>query len=262
LSVEQILDVYAQMNALRDVDTRLKLFIGVSAIIICVASQSPAAPLFIAVSMAAITVVLAKIPVRLYASLIAIPISFALFSGIVILLMSGGGDPIITFSLLGFSISVTTSSANLTLLVVTRTFGGMCSLYFIALTTPVTEIFSVMHILRLPRGFIDLSMLIYHFIFVLIGETISIHTAQVLRHGYSSFKNALHSFAMLGAMVFIRAWQQGEDLVIAMDARCYDGKLELAEESHSPGTIAMGSTLVYLFGCVWLAWITATMKIF
>ena len=119
-----------------------------------------------------------------------------------------------------------------------------------------------MHTLRLPRGFIDLSMLIYHFIFVLIGETISIHTAQVLRHGYSSFKNALHSFAMLGAMVFIRAWQQGEDLVIAMDARCYDGKLELAEESHSPGTIAMGSTLVYLFGCVWLAWMTATMKIF
>ena len=52
------------------------------------------------------------------------------------------------------------------------------------------------------------------------------------------------------------------ELVIAMDARCYDGKLELAEESRSPGTIAMGSTLVYLFGCVWLAWITATMKIF
>jgi cobalt/nickel transport system permease protein len=260
--VEQILDVYAQTNALRDVDTRLKLVIGISAIIISVASQSPAAPLFIALSMAVITVALAKIPVRLYASLIAIPISFSVFSGIVILLMSGGGEPIVTFSLLGFSISITTLSANLTLLVVMRTFGGMCSLYFIALTTPITEIFSVMNTLRLPRGLIDLSMLIYHFIFVLIGETISIHTAQVLRHGYDTFKNSVQSFAMLGAMVFIRAWQQGEELVIAMDARCYDGKLEIAGESRKPGRIAVSATIVYLAGCAWLAWLTATMKIF
>ena len=260
--MEQILDIYAQTNALRDVDTRLKLLLGVCAIIIGVASQSPAAPFFIALSMAVITVALAKIPVRLYASLITIPVSFAIFSGIVILLMSGGGEPIITFSFAGFSIGATTASANLALLVVMRTFGGMCSLYFIALTTPITEIFSVMNTLRLPRGLIDLSMLIYHFIFVLIGETISIHTAQVLRHGYDSFKNSLQSFAMLGAMVFVRAWQQGEELVIAMDARCYDGKLELTDESRKPGRVGVGATIVYLSGCAWLAWITATITIF
>ncbi|GAB6285560.1 MAG: cobalt ECF transporter T component CbiQ [Methanoregula sp.] len=260
--MEQILDVYAQTNALRDVDTRLKLLIGVCAIIIGVASQSPAAPFFIAVSMAFITVALAKIPIRLYASLITIPVSFAIFSAIIILLMSGGGEPIFTFFFAGYPIGATTASANLALLVVMRTFGGMCSLYFIALTTPITEIFSVMHTLRFPRGLIDLSMLIYHFIFVLIGETISIHTAQVLRHGYDTFRNSVQSFAMLGAMVFIRAWQQGEDLVIAMDARCYDGKLELADESRKPGRVVIGATIVYLGACAYLAWLTATMNIF
>ena len=98
------------------------------------------------------------------------------------------------------------------------------------------EIFSVMHTLRVPPVLIDLSMLIYHFIFVFIGQAIAIHNAQTIRHGYTSFKRSLNSMAMLGAMLFIRAWKEAEDLIIAMDSRCYDGKLELPGPAESPKT--------------------------
>ncbi len=57
----------------------------------------------------------------------------------------------------------------------------MSSLFFIALTTPAVELFSVMRDLRLPKEFVDLSMLIYRYIFVLIGEAIAMHNAQVMR---------------------------------------------------------------------------------
>lgn len=260
--MELILDEYAQKNALIDVSSSIKLITGIGAILVCISSTSPVAPLFIAASMAFITIMFARIPARLYLSLLMIPVSFALFSSLIILLMSGGGVPLFSADVVGVPLSITTDSANLALMVITRTFGGMCSLYFIALTTPIIEVFAVMQQCRLPRGLLDLSMLIYHFIFILIGEAITIHTAQVLRHGYDSFRNSLHSFAMLGAMLFIRAWQQGEELIVAMDSRCYDGQLELTSTARRTGPRIVTAVFLYLGICVWIAYASAATRIF
>ncbi len=255
--MEQYLDGYAQVNALREVDSRLKLFLGLGAILIALVSPSPGGSLFIAVSMASITLFLARIPARVYISLLLIPLSFALFSVIVILFVTGGGEPIFTISAGEFSLTITTASANLSFLLLSRTFGGMCSLFFIALTTPMIEIFSAMHTLRIPGVVIDLSMLIYHFIFVLIGEVIAIYNAQTIRHGYTTLRRSVHSMAMLGGMLFIRSWHQGEELITAMDARCYDGKLELPGEPHGSGTLPIMAVVSFLALCVLVSWSTA-----
>jgi cobalt/nickel transport system permease protein len=256
--MEENLDYYAQANALRDVNCYLKLILGMGAIFICVASPGPLAPLFILVSLSLITLVFAKIPVRVYSELLLIPATFAGLSVIVILFLSGGGQPLLTFSLAGIPLTATTGSANLALLVLVRTFGGMCGLFFIALTTPMVEIFSAMHTLRVPPVLIDLSMLIYHFIFVFIGQAIAIHNAQTLRHGYTSFRRSLDSMAMLGAMLFIRAWKEAEDLIIAMDSRCYDGKLELPGRQAPPKPVALVSVALYLGLCIAVAITTST----
>jgi len=260
--MELYLDGYAQENGLREVDSRLKLLFGLGAILITLSSSTPWAPLFSAGSMAAVTILLAKIPSRLYFSLLLIPLSFSVFSAIVILFVSGGGAPLLTFSVAGASFMVTTGSANLALLLLARTFGGMCSLFFIALSTPMIEIFSFMHSLHLPAVVIDLSMLIYHFIFVLIGEVISIYNAQTIRHGYTSLKRSLRSLAMLGGMLFIRAWQQGEELIMTMDARCYDGKLELPGEWKNIKPVTGALIVSYLLLCSALAYSSASMAIF
>ncbi len=255
--LEENLEYYAQSNALRDVNCYLKLILGLGAILICVASPAPLAPLFILVTLSAITLLFARIPVRVYGELLLIPLTFALLSVMVILFLSGGGEPVLTFSLFGFPLTATTGSANLALLVLARTFGGMGGLFFIALTTPVVEIFSVMHTLRVPTVLIDLSMLIYHFIFVFIGQTIAIHNAQTIRQGYSSFRRSLNSMAMLGAMLFIRAWKEAEDLIMAMDSRCYDGKLELPGRQDPPGPAGILSTAGYLGLCIAVAVVTS-----
>ena len=256
--MEENLDYYAQSNALRDVNSYLKLILGMGAILICVASPGPLAPFFILVTLSAITLVFAKIPVRVYGELLLIPATFVGLSVIVILFLSGGGQPLLTVSIADIPLTVTTGSANLALLVLVRTFGGMCGLFFISLTTPMVEIFSVMHTLRVPPVLIDLSMLIYHFIFVFIGQAIAIHNAQTIRQGYTSFKRSLNSMAMLGAMLFIRAWKEAEDLIIAMDSRCYDGKLELPGHQNPPKTVVIAAISVYLGLCIAVAIMTST----
>ena len=247
--MENILDDYAHRSALRDVDTRLKLALGVGAILIGIFSATPLSPLIIGISMGVITVGIARTPLRVYVGLLAIPVSFAAMSGIVILFMTGGGEPLWTVTVLGFSFTMTTESLNLAVLVTCRTFGGMSSLFFIALTTPAVELFSVMRDLRLPKEFVDLSMLIYRYIFVLIGEAIAMHNAQVMRNGYSGFRRSIHAFSMLGAMLFIKAWEKGEALLVAMDSRCYDGKLEVMEGERHLDPKVVVSVACYLCLC-------------
>ena len=256
--MEENLDYYAQTNALRDVNCYLKLALGLGAILICIASPAPLAPLFILLTLSAITLIIAKIPVRVYVELLHIPVIFALSSVIVILFLSGGGDTILTFTVANIPLTITTGSANLATLVLVRTFGGMCGLFFIALTTPMIELFSVMHKLHVPQVVVDLSMLMYHFIFVFIAQTVAIHNAQTIRHGYTTAKRSLNSMAMLGAMLFIRGWKEAEDLIIAMDSRCYDGKLALPSQQDPPKPAAVASIAVYLGLCIAVAVMTST----
>ena len=260
--MEENLEYYAQTNAIRDVNCYVKILLGMGAILICVVSPGPVAPLFIMVTLSAITLLFAKIPVRVYIELLHIPLIFALSSVIVILFLSGGGTPLLTFTLFGIPLTATTGSANLALLVLVRTFGGMCGLFFISLTTPMVEIFAAMYAMRMPQVFIDLSMLIYHFIFVFIGQAIAIHNAQAIRHGYTSFKRSINSMAMLGGMLFIRAWKEAEDLVIAMDSRCYNGKLEPPGRQEPVKTSAVISVVAYLGLCIAVAVLTSTMVLF
>jgi cobalt/nickel transport system permease protein len=231
--MHNLLDDYAHANALRDVSARIKLILGLGAIIICVSSPTPLAPLFVAATLGLATVILAKIPARVYSHLLLVPLSFALLSAAVVAFMHGTGQTLFSYSLFGITLAVREDGANLASLLIARTFGGMCSLYFIALTTPMIEIFATLKSLRVPSSVIELSMMIYRYIFVFLDQAASIHNAQVMRLGDSGARSSLHSFAMLSSVLFLRSWEQGERLVLAMDSRCYDGKLDIMEQYGS-----------------------------
>lgn len=79
---------------------------------------------------------------------------------------------------------------------------------------------------------IDLMMIIYRTIFILMDQVIQIYQAQVMRLGYSRYRESVQSFATLCGAAFIASWDAGDDLIRAMDARCYDGKFALLGESR------------------------------
>jgi cobalt/nickel transport system permease protein len=244
--MHNLLDDYAHHNALRDVSPRLKLFIGLASMLICVSSPYPAAPLFVALFLSLASVLLARIPVRIYSRLLLLPLSFALLSAGVVALMQGEGRVLLQMQLLGIDLAVRQEGASLALLLLARTFGGMCSLYFIALSTPMIEIFATLKSLRIPYSVIELSMMIYRYIFVFLDQAARIHSAQVMRLGDAGAKSSLHSFAMLASVLFLRSWEQGERLVLAMDSRCYDGKLNIMEQAGKATSLQMMIVAVYL----------------
>lgn len=251
-----LLDDYAHANGLRDISPRIKLILGLSSILVCVFSRSPLAPIVVALAMSLAIWRLARIPLVFYMKLMAIPLSFALISALVVAFTYGPGPVLWSARILSITTSISDQGANLFLLLLARTLGGTASLFFIALTTPVIEIFSVLKSLGLPEVFIELSMLIYRYIFILMDQAMMIHSAQVMRLGHSGLKSSLSSFSMLSSVLFIRAWDQGERLMTAMDSRGYCGRLETMEENLPSRPQSILAVLIYVAGMAILAYLT------
>jgi cobalt/nickel transport system permease protein len=230
---EELLEDIAQKNGLREVNTWLKLMAGLGAILLCLISTSYLPPLFIAALLTGAILFLARVNVKTYAELFILPLGFAVISVAGIVLITGGNGVYWLWDLLpGFSLSVTRESINQGVLVFCRVIGGTSALCFISLTTPVTDIFTAFRQCRVPEVVIDLMMIIYRTIFILMDQAIQIYHAQVMRLGYSGYRESIQSFATLSGAAFIASWDAGDDLIRAMDARCYDGKFALLGESR------------------------------
>jgi cobalt/nickel transport system permease protein len=230
---EELLEDIAQKNGLREVNTYLKLIAGLGAILLCLLSTSYIPPLFITALLTGAILLLARVNVKTYAELFILPLWFAVMSVAGIILITGGNEVFWQWDLLpGFSLSVTRESVNQGVFVFCRVVGGMSALCFISLTTPVTDIFTAFRQCRVPEVVIDLMMIIYRTIFILMDQATQIYHAQVMRLGYSGYRESIHSFATLSGAAFIASWDAGEDLIRAMDARCYDGKFALLGESR------------------------------
>jgi cobalt/nickel transport system permease protein len=231
--MSNILDDYALMSPLRHRNNWLKLTIVLFGLLVGVSSTSPFPPLFIALCMSFTTVAFGRAPFKIYLKLLLAPVGFAVVGILIIAFFSGSGQELMSFKLMGYPLSVRKDGLELALLVLARSISGMCCLYFLALTTPMIELFAVLKASKLPETFIELSMLIYRYIFVFLDMALSIRYAQTVRLGYSNFRRSIHSLGMLGSTLFVRSWEQGDKLFLAMNSRCYDGKMTLFEV-HRP----------------------------
>jgi len=227
-----ILDDYAISSPLRYKNNWLKLAIVIFGILSGVSSNSPFVPFFIAICMGFATVHFGKIPLKFYLRLLAVPAGFVLVSVIIIAFFFGQGANIFAFDILGFTLGVSTGGLNMALLVLARTLGGMSCLFFLSLTTPMIELFSVLKATKFPDSFIEIAMMMYRYIFVFMEVAMGIRYAQTVRLGYKDFRTSFRSMVLLGTNLFIRSWEQGEKLYLSMNARCYDGKLIILEEKR------------------------------
>jgi cobalt/nickel transport system permease protein len=244
--MHDILDDYAQSSALRDTNPRLKLLLGLGAILFCISSATPIAPLFVVATMGLITVTLAKIPCRVYFKLLLIPPLFRSAQRHSRGLHSWHKQFVIFDECPGLWPGHPGRWSKPGPAPGIQNLWRHVRAFFIALTTPMIEIFAVLKSLRIPESVIELSMMIYRYIFVFLDQAAMIHSAQVMRLGDAGLKNSLNSFALLSSVLFLRSWEQGERLMIAMDARCYNGKLDLLEQAGKAKPEALFAVVAYL----------------
>jgi len=255
---ESTLDNYAHSNGLRDMNTLFKVVFAISTMLVSLISTSPVVPLLITFFMSVLIIFQAKIPWKFYLKFLAIPFIFGFITFIFMSLFFGIGAHILDLGV--FNLAVTEDGFNLGLLLFSRVMGGFTCMAFLALTIPMTELFSELERFRIPQIVTELAMLMYRYIFLFLDEGINMYHAQETRLGYSSYRKSFKSMGMLGSNLFIRTWIKGEQAHLAMESRCYDGSLRTLKAPESIRSIGIGKLALFisfeviLLICVYLTW--------
>jgi cobalt/nickel transport system permease protein len=262
--INSTIDTIAHTNKLRHVDTRLKVIFAITTLLITVASTSPIPP-FLAFIIATILILFAaKIKLRIYLLLLLTPLFFGLVSLLIMSLFFGYADsPLYSFEILSHTFVVQKEGVNIGLLVASRTLAGSACLFFLALTTPMTELFSGLKWLRIPEVVIELAMIIYRYIFVFLGEAQRMWLASQMR-GESNFRTKIEVFSMLASTLFLRSIHQGDKLFVAMNSRCYDGEtnsLCYQENNSKISSSALCAILLFEFAFAYVTIMTQNMAL-
>ena len=88
--------------------------------------------------------------------------------------------------------------------------------------------------MHMPRLLIELMMLIYRFVFILLHTASAIMTAQEARLGNRDYRTQLRAFGKMLTALFFISLRKANALYDAMEARGYDGTINVLER-NTPG---------------------------
>ena len=244
--IDAHLDHIAQESPFGHIHPGTKLLLAGGALILCLISPSFFVPIISGIALSFILLTFGKIDPTFYGKMLLAPAVFSILSVIVILFMRGGGEVLLQIPFFWMDLTVTTHSLAEGIQILCRVFGCTVSLYFIVLTTPLSDLLSSMKRIGVPLELVDLMMIIYRYVFIVYDMAAEIIQAQKMRLGYSRPIEAIHSCAMLFGMLFIASWDAGEGLVQAMDARCYNGEFPVLDQSEPLRMVSFLPVLLYL----------------
>ena len=242
-------DLYAEVdrsaytNALAKCSPITKTFFALSVLILTVSAQSIIVPITIFVICTVMILGLAKVKAHLYLDLLFYPTLMITLSCIIIAFF-GSGAPLIqislpwtTLSLLGgISFSVNTFF---------RVEGALSCLFFLVLTTSITDLSLILRRAHVPKVLVEMSMLIYRYIFVLLEVSAKMTTAQKLRLGGGGWLKRVRGLGLLASNLFIRTLEQGERTFVAMSARGYDGNIRVLEDLPKPRKAMIAAIVLF-----------------
>ncbi|MGB9792694.1 MAG: cobalt ECF transporter T component CbiQ [Thermacetogeniaceae bacterium] len=228
------IDQYAYINRLSGVHPLEKLVLSLATMLICLAVSSPAFSLVVIICMAGMVTVAARIPVRFFLKLMLAPVIF-LVVGVLTVAFVWTEHPSGAFwgwrlgqCYFGVTGQGLAAAGSLFL----RSLAAVACLYFLSLTTPAVDLFSVLRSLRVPSLFVELMSLVYRYIFVLLDTADKIYVSQASRWGYASLRTSYVSLGQLISNLFTKASHNYRMLYQALNARCYAGELRVLENSY------------------------------
>lgn len=199
-------------------------------LLFCVVSGALDLCLAVILTTGYITVVLGGVHFSDYLRFLRVPVAFLILGSIAILLnFSGAPAGLWSLNCHFFYIYISETSLTTTLILWGKAFGAVSAMYMMSLSTPSTEIFSVLRCLRLPRLFIELMNMIYRYIFILMDTQMRMKNAAQSRLGYRDFKTSVGTFGQSMGNLLVVSMKKAGSYYDAMEARCYDGDLVFLE---------------------------------
>ncbi len=205
-------------------DGRIKLFLLSAALMVNLTAGGVRVSLLLAL-LAFALVLGAGVRAAAFLKRMAIPVLLALVALATQLFWFREGEAIFTFPFLFWEMTVYSGGVARGMEIASRILGGMATLLFFALTTPLPELMRAARWFRCPPVLVELALIMYRYVFLLLDEGGRIRTAQKARLGFVDSRSALRSSGILGGMLILRTFDRAERSFAAMRCRGYQGAL-------------------------------------
>lgn len=228
-----LIDKLCYTSKLRYTNAGEKVFFSLASLCFCIISRSILVAVIVLFAASWLTIRKGGISPLYYGKLIRIPCAFLMISTIAIL-VNISRHPLDAFSIPLGSWYITGSWQGIHqgIQLILTALACVSCLYFLSLSTPLTDIIAVLECWHIPWLIIELMMLIYRFIFLLLEIASSISCSQRSRLGNRDFPTSVKSYALLASSLFILSIRRAGNIYDAMEARCYDGKVHVLKEQH------------------------------
>lgn len=226
-----IIDQMAYSSKLRYMSPSLKAFFSITMLLIVIGIQSISLGILTTALVGGITIRAGGVPLIKYCKLLRIPFVFLIMSVVAIVFSVTNqqvGEWCIQLGDIYISTNLLSLEQGIRLFV--TALAAVSCMYFLSLTTPMTDIFHVMKKIHCPFILIELMLLIYRFIFILLEISQSLSISQQSRLGNRNFRSSMKSTTSLMSVLFLRAFKKSSTLYDAMESRCYDGEIHVLYE--------------------------------
>lgn len=176
-----------------------------------------------------LTLYTANISFKRYIKWLLVPLPFLLVSFITILLTVSTSKDELFFSahLFGRYIGANQASLMMGYKLFFRSFGCLVCTYFYSMNVPFNQILLVLKKCHLPNYLIEITMLMYRFVFILIDEMILIHQSQKMRFGYQTLRTSYQSLGLLLRVLFFQSMARYKTMMIALEMKFFNGDFPL-----------------------------------
>lgn len=255
------IDRYAYTNRLAKTSPVTKAFFALSTLIVTVSAQSIVVHIIVFSLVTMLTLCYVRIKAHFYLELLAYPTFMLTLTCIIIALFSGSGEPFAQLSLSGFTWTIFKSGLTLGLNIFLRVESALSCLFFLVLTTSINDLSLILRRAHVPKVLVEISLLIYRYIFVFLEVAEQMSTAQKLRLGRGGWLRRIRGLALLAGNLFIRTLEQGERTFVAMSARGYDGNIRVLEDLPKPKVAMLVAVTLFEIELVIAVFLTINMGV-
>lgn len=232
------------------IDARVKLVVTLIVLILVLSYKGLAFQLIVT-SLCLLLCLQMRIPWRVFLLRFSEPV----FIVLVILLLKvffSGGESLFSTEVMGIQITASREGLAEGLFIAGRIIAAISITAVMVFSTPFAELLAALSWLRVPRTFIEILTYAYRYIFVLIEDAGIIYDAQKNRLGYATFNRRFSSFGILVGSLILKAFEQSQNITVAMVQRGYDGHMPLLDQKpFRLSEIVVSFVLVTVMGIVW-----------
>lgn len=177
-----------------------------------------------------LTIYTANIAYCRYIKWLLVPFPFLLVSLVTVVLTITSSKSELVFSapLFGRFVGASSESLSMGYHLFLRSFGCLVCTYFYSMSIPFNQLLIVLRRCRLPQYLIEVTMLMYRFIFILIEEMMLIHHSQSIRFGYSNLRTSYHSLGLLLRVLLKQTMGRYHQMMTALEMKFFNGNFPLS----------------------------------